>query len=133
MSFLPLDQQITFVKALPSSCGVFSGSAIYLMPGVLWGLAGTIHPLTVAIPELLVKLWKSIEDKKLEDAVRLQGKVIDFTLTVMGLRQYGRSPMKDSLQMRDIPVKSFPRWPTKDLSSEDRKKLEVALKTAMAG
>ncbi|MDP6558752.1 MAG: dihydrodipicolinate synthase family protein [Candidatus Binatia bacterium] len=104
-----------------------------LKPGVLWGLAGTIHPLMVAIPELLVKLWKSIEDRNLEEAVRLQGKVIDFTLMVMGMRQYGRSPLRDSLQMRDLPVKSFPRWPTKDLSAEDRKKLEATLKAAMEG
>ena len=132
MSFIPLDQQLSFVRALPPSCAVFSGSAVYLMPGVLWGLAGSIHPLTVAIPELLVKLWHAIEERKLEDAVRLQGQVIEFTGTVADLaRQFGRSALRESLRLRGLPVRSFPRWPTKDLPAADRRRLETALQAAM--
>ena len=132
MSFIPLDQQLAFVQALPSSCSVFSGSAIYLMPGVLWGLAGSIHPLTVAVPELLVRLWQTIEERDLEKAVDLQGKVIGFTGVVAELaRQYGRSALRESLKMRGLPIQAFPRWPTKDLSAADREKLESRLRAAV--
>ncbi len=133
MSFVPLEQQLSFVRALPPSCAVFSGSAVYLMPGVLWGLAGSIHPLTVAIPELLVKLWRSIEIRNLEEAVRLQAQVINFTATVADLaRQCGRSVLRECLRMRELPIRSFPRWPTKELATPDRKKLQDALKSALA-
>jgi dihydrodipicolinate synthase/N-acetylneuraminate lyase len=102
------------------------------MPGVMWGLAGAIHPLTVAIPELLVKLWRSIESKSLEEAVRLQGQVMDFTNAVTSLsRHYGRSVLRDSLRMRDLTIRSFPRWPTRDLAPADRQKLETALKSVL--
>lgn len=132
MSFIPLEQQLAFVRALPPSCAVFSGSALYLMPGVLWGLAGSIHPLTVAIPELLVKLWRSIESRNLEEAVRLQGQVIDFTAAVADLaRQTGRSVLRESLRLRELPIQSFPRWPTKELPPADRKRLADALKSAL--
>jgi dihydrodipicolinate synthase/N-acetylneuraminate lyase len=134
MSFIPLDQQMAFVRGLPQSCAVFSGSAVYLMPGVMWGLAGAIHPLTVAIPELLVKLWNAIQEGKLEDAVRLQERVMDFTNDIIALsRQYGRSVVRESLRMRGLEIRSFPRWPTKDLAPADRKKLEAVMKTAMEG
>jgi dihydrodipicolinate synthase/N-acetylneuraminate lyase len=132
MSFIPLDQQMAFVRALPASCSVFSGSAVYLMPGVLWGLAGAIHPLTVAIPELLVKLWRAIEGKNLEEAVRLQERVMDFTNDIIALsRQYGRAVLRESLCMRDLNIRSFPRWPTKDLEPGDRKKLTATLNAAL--
>jgi dihydrodipicolinate synthase/N-acetylneuraminate lyase len=113
---------------------VFSGSAVYLMPGVMWGLAGAIHPLTVAIPELLVKVWNAIQDKKLEEAVRLQERVMDFTNDIIALsRQYGRSVVRESLRMRGLNIRTFPRWPTKDLAPADRKKLETVMKTVMEG
>ncbi len=132
MSFIPLDQQLSFVRTLPPSCAVFSGSAVYLMPGVLWGLAGSIHPLTVATPELLLRLWGAIGERSLEEAVRLQGRVIEFTGTVADLaRQYGRSVLRESLRLRGLPIHSFPRWPTKELAAADRKRLETALKAAL--
>ncbi|HWP57790.1 MAG TPA: dihydrodipicolinate synthase family protein [Candidatus Acidoferrales bacterium] len=132
MSFIPLEQQIAFVRALPSSCAVFSGSAVHLMPGVLWGLAGAIHPLTVAIPELLVKLWRAIEGNDLERALGLEERVIDFSNDIVSLsRTYGRAVLRESLRMRDLPIRSFPRWPTKELEPADRKKLASALKAAL--
>lgn len=128
MSFIPLDQQLAFVRALPSTCAVFSGSATLLMPGCLWGLAGAIHPLTVAIPELLVKLWDAVEARRFEEAVEFQRRVIEFTAVIADLqRACGRSVLRESLKLRKLPVRAFPRWPTKDLSSDDMKKLKNAL------
>jgi len=134
MSFIPLDQQLAFVRALPPSCAVFSGSATVIMPGILWGIAGSIHPLTVAIPELLVKLWNAVEEGKLEEAVELQRRVIEFTAVVADLqRVYGRSVLRESLKLRDLPVRAFPRWPTKDLTPEHLSKLKKALADTQSG
>ena len=134
MSFIPLDQQLAFVRALPPSCAVFSGSATVIMPGILWGIAGSIHPLTVAIPELLVKLWNAVEEGKLEEAVELQRRVIEFTAVVADLqRVYGRSVLRESLKLRDLPVRAFPRWPTKDLAPEHLGKLKKTLADTQSG
>ena len=131
MSFIPMDPQLAFVRALPDTCAVFSGSASLIMPGVLWGLAGAIHPLTVAIPEMLVNLWDATVGGKLEQAVELQRRVIEFTATIGSLqRAAGRAVLRDSLKLRDLPVVSFPRWPTKDLSAEQTTMLKNALATA---
>ena len=131
MSFIPPDQQLAFVRALPASCAVFSGSATLIMPGVLWGIAGSIHPLTVAIPELLVNLWDATVTGKLQEAVELQRRVIEFTAVISDLqRTAGRSVLRESLKLRDLPVVDFPRWPTKDLSSEQSGRLRNALATA---
>ena len=132
MSFIPMDQQLAFVRALPPSCAVFSGNAGSLMPGCLWGVAGSIHPTTVAIPETLVKLWNAIEERNLELAVDLQKKVVDFNATVGGLcNQYGRTPLRESLKMRGLPIRSFPRWPTREMPDADMKKLEAAIKAVV--
>ncbi len=131
MSFIPLEQQLAFVRALPSSCAVFSGSATLIMPGVLWGLAGSIHPLTVAIPELLVNLWDATTTGKMEEAVELQRRVIEFTAVIGDLqRTAGRSVLRESLKLRDLPVVDFPRWPTKDLNGEQATRLRNALAVA---
>ncbi|MCY4439127.1 MAG: dihydrodipicolinate synthase family protein, partial [Deltaproteobacteria bacterium] len=126
-----LEQQLAFVRALPASCAVFSGSATLIMPGVLWGLAGSIHPLTVAIPELLVNLWDATTTGKLEEAMELQRRVIEFTAVIGDLqRTAGRSVLRESLKLRDLPVVDFPRWPTKDLNSEQATRLKNALAVA---
>lgn len=131
MSFIPLEQQLVFVRALPASCAVFSGSATLLMPGALWGLAGSIHPLTVAVPELLVNLWDATLAGRLREAVELQRRVVEFTAVVSDLqRAVGRSVLRESLKLRDLPVVSFPRWPTRDMSSEQAAKLKNALAAA---
>lgn len=131
MSFIPLEQQLAFVRALPASCAVFSGSATLIMPGALWGLAGSIHPLTVAIPELLVNLWDATLAGRLREALELQRRVIEFTAVVSDLqRAVGRSVLRESLKLRDLPVVSFPRWPTRDMSGEQAARLRNALAAA---
>lgn len=131
MSFIPLEQQLAFVRALPASCAVFSGSATLIMPGALWGLAGSIHPLTVAIPELLVNLWDATLAGRLREALELQRRVIEFTAVVSDLqRAVGRSVLRESLRLRDLPVVSFPRWPTRDMSGEQAARLRNALAAA---
>lgn len=128
MSFIPMDPQLAFVRALPETCSVFSGSASLIMPGVIWGLAGAIHPLTVAIPEMLVNLWDATVAGKLAEAVELQKRVIEFTATIGVLqRAAGRGVLRDSLKLRNLPVVDFPRWPTKDLSADQTAMLKKAM------
>ena len=98
---------------------------------MLWGIAGSIHPLTVAIPELLVNLWDATVTGKLQEAVELQRRVIEFTAVISDLQRVaGRAVLRDSLKLRDLPVVDFPRWPTKDLSSEQSGRLRNALAVA---
>jgi dihydrodipicolinate synthase/N-acetylneuraminate lyase len=87
--------------------------------------------LTVAVPELLVNLWDATTTGKLEEAVELQRRVIEFTAVIGDLqRTAGRAVLRESLKLRDLPVVDFPRWPTKDLSSEASGKLRNALAAA---
>ena len=87
--------------------------------------------MTVAIPELLVNLWNATTTGRLEEAVELQRRVIEFTAVVGDLqRAAGRSVLRESLKLRDLPVVDFPRWPTKDLNSEQAARLKNALAAA---
>ena len=75
--------------------------------------------------------WNATTTGKLEEAVELQRRVIEFTAVIGDLqRTAGRAVLRESLKLRDLPVVDFPRWPTKDLSSEQATRLKNALAAA---
>lgn len=125
-----LEVALSYLNQLPSDFSVF-GLATSLMPGALYGIRGTIIPPMNAYPELGVSLWKALEEKKLDEALKLQMRMNELQKTMRQLgRVYGRAAQLEAIRLRGLAVKKFPRWATKPLAEQDRQKLAIALKQA---
>jgi dihydrodipicolinate synthase/N-acetylneuraminate lyase len=125
-----LEIALAYLSQLPSDFSIF-GLASSLLPGVLYGVRGTIIPPMVAFPELGVALWKALEGRRLDEALNLQMKMNELQITMRKLgRLYGRSVQLEAIRLRGLPVKKFPRWTTKTVPPEDRANLAAALKKA---
>jgi len=118
-----LETALTYLSQLPQDFAVY-GLASALMPGALYGVRGTIIPPMNAFPELAVALWKAMEDRRLEEALKLQKQINDLRGNMRKLvRAYGLATHCEAVRLRGFPIKKFPRWTTKALADSDRELL----------
>jgi dihydrodipicolinate synthase/N-acetylneuraminate lyase len=77
-----------------------------------------------AFPELAVALWKAMEDRRLEEAFKLQKQINDLRGNMRKLvRAYGLATHCEAVRLRGFPIKKFPRWTTKAMADSDRELL----------
>ncbi len=123
-----LDGALSYLNQMPEDFLVY-GLASGLMPGVLYGIKGTIVPTMISFPELSAALWRALEEKKLEEALALQVKVNEVRKTMRDLRPlYGEAVQCEAMRLRGLRVKRFPRYATKPLTAEHRSLLESAMR-----
>jgi dihydrodipicolinate synthase/N-acetylneuraminate lyase len=121
---------LEYVRLFPPDVSVFTGNAdiFGLVP---FGLAGMINPPTSFLPELCVELWNALEKRDYEKAIAVQSRVnMAWSLVSNAFRRYGRSALGELIRMRGFPVKRFPKWETKEMSSADREALRAEVKNA---
>jgi dihydrodipicolinate synthase/N-acetylneuraminate lyase len=100
-----------------------------MMPGMLVGVRGSIAAGTpVTVPESGVELVKAIWAKNYDLALKIQTLILEHTDRLAVLRQYGRRTTLEGLRLRGIPVKEYPRWPTREMSAEHLKLYETNMK-----
>jgi dihydrodipicolinate synthase/N-acetylneuraminate lyase len=125
-----LELALNYVQQLPEDIGVY-GLASALLPGVLYGIRGTIVPTMISFPELAVSLWRALEEKDLDEALALQTRMNGIRNTMRTLRRtYGEAVQREAIGLRGLSVKRFPRWTTRPFSPEDRDVLARALREA---
>lgn len=96
-----------------------------LFPGMLVGIKGSISPPLASYPELGVSLIKAIDERDWATATALQVKLYEYASFRGSLSsKYGRSVFTETMRLRGINVKRYPRWPTKPWTSEDREALK---------
>ena len=118
-----LETALTYLSQLPQDFAIY-GLASALMPGALYGVRGTIIPPMNAFPELAVALWKAMEDRRLEEAFKLQKQINDLRGNMRKLvRAYGLATHCEAVRLRGFPIKKFPRWTTKAMADSDRELL----------
>lgn len=123
-----LEAALGFMQAMPKDFALY-GLASTLMPGVLYGVRGTIVPTMISFPELAVSLWRALERRELEEALALQLRMNEIRKTLRELRaRYGEAVQTEALRLRGLKVKRFPRWTTKPLTPEDREILIQAMR-----
>lgn len=111
---------LDYVTLFPSDVSVFTGNAdiFGLVP---FGVAGMINPPTSFVPELCVELWRALEKEDYTGAVALQRRVNTVARIVIGnIKRHGRAIVAETFRMRGLPIKRFPKWETKPLTSEVR-------------
>jgi dihydrodipicolinate synthase/N-acetylneuraminate lyase len=117
LSYASPEMMLQYVERLPERVAVYSGSTMYLLTTVPFGVRGAINPLAVLFPELAVSIWNAINDKNWELAFKLQDKVNRASLGISKIfKQSGRSLYKEGLRMMGYNVEVFPRWEAMDLS-----------------
>jgi 4-hydroxy-tetrahydrodipicolinate synthase len=121
---------LEYVRLFPPDVSVFTGNAD-LFGVVPFGVAGMINPPTSFLPELCVELWRSLKEKRYEQAVELQARVNTAARLVgSALRRYGRSALREAFKMRGFAIKRFPKWETKPMPKEACEELMMELKNA---
>jgi 4-hydroxy-tetrahydrodipicolinate synthase len=99
-----------------------------MIPGMLLGVKGSIAAgAPVTVPEVGVQLIEAIWAKDYDRALKLQVLMLEHGDRTAVLRQYGRRTTFEGLRLRGIPVKEYPRWPTKPMTAEHLKLYEDSI------
>jgi dihydrodipicolinate synthase/N-acetylneuraminate lyase len=118
---------LRYLAEMPSSFSLFGLSSSF-MPAALYGMRGTIVPPQSSYPELPVALWAAIQNGDLDAALKIQMRINTLSRTMSRLsRIYGRAAQCEALRMRGFKIERFPRWKTKEFSTQDREALRDAL------
>lgn len=119
-----LDTLLQHLRTLAPTFDVFAGSIECLLPTVPYGLAGVTSAACSAFPELSVALWESMSSHDYETAFPRQRQLNDLTAVLeRHVLTSGRTVYRDTLRMRGLSIKRYPRWPSQDLEEEGRNRL----------
>jgi len=124
-----LEEALQYLRAIPGFAA-FALSSV-LMPGMLQGIRGTVSPPLTLVPELAVDLVSAIDERRDEEATRLQVLVTEVEVALVRLwKKYGRGAFAEGLRALGFRIKQYPRWPTVELPDEDREELLDVLRRA---
>lgn len=118
-------QAMNYLRALSRDFNLFIPINT-MLPAMLIGVKGSIAAGTpVTVPESGVALVDAIWAKDYDRALKIQVLILEHTERCAPLRQYGRRITLEGLRLRGLPVKEYPRWPTKEMSAEHLKLYEA--------
>ena len=123
-----IDQAVEYLDTLGKDFNVFI-PVNQLIEGMAKGVCGSIAAgVPVTVPEVGVALVAAIKAGDDARAKALHAAMSEHSKRTSKLREYGRSTTRVGLQLRGIPVKEYPRWPTRDLTVEDRAMMDSSIK-----
>lgn len=112
------------VRDTDDDFAVFAGNAGYLLPALSVGARGATLALANAMPEQCCKLVSLFKEGKLDEAKKLQLKIIEINAAVTG--KYGVPGLKYALDLLGYQG-GYPRRPLKPLSHKDREAIKEIL------
>lgn len=119
-----VDQAVQYLRVLTREFTIFI-PITQMLPGMLIGVKGSIAAgAPVTVPEAGVQLIEAIWAQDYERAQKLQVLLLEHGERMAPLRQYGRRTTLEGLRLRGLPVKEYPRWPTKPMTAEHLKLYE---------
>ena len=121
---------LNYQRVISTGFKVFCSVGL-LMPGLLYGLSGSISPPMASFPELGVAFVKAAETKDYAKALAIHKKIVDLNLVIKKLeKKIGRAIQAECIRLRGLKIKRYPRWETVALNSEERQELREAYKAA---
>jgi dihydrodipicolinate synthase/N-acetylneuraminate lyase len=99
-----------------------------LVPGMAWGVGGTISPPLAPWPELGVELIRTIDARDWTAAIALQRRVFALSDCLAPFKAHGRGTQGEMFKARGFPVAQYPRWPTMPFTDDERASLRAALR-----
>lgn len=98
-----------------------------LLPGLMIGQTGTVSPpLTLAI-KVGVALIAAVDRGDLEEAMRIQLRLLRFHQQLRSIKQFGRALQAEGLRYIGFPVRQYPRWPGDEMTGEAKAVLHQAI------
>jgi dihydrodipicolinate synthase/N-acetylneuraminate lyase len=123
-----IDLAVSYLRVLSREFIIFI-PITQMLPGMLIGVAGSIAAGTpVTVPEAGVQLIEAIWAKDLDRAQKIQVLMLQHGERMAPIRSYGRRITLEGLRLRGLAVKEYPRWPTRQLSTEHMKLYEDNMK-----
>ncbi|MGE5593094.1 MAG: dihydrodipicolinate synthase family protein [Betaproteobacteria bacterium] len=104
---------------------VLAGSAGFFLDLLLEGGVGGVLSLANVFPEECVKLYNAFKEGKLEEAKRLNEKIVDLNKKVSGFG--GVAAVKSAMELAGY-VGGDPRHPLKPLTPEQKRTLEANIR-----
>ena len=117
------------VRSSPEDFSVLAGSAGFMLPSLAVGAAGVIAALGNIMPERCCTLYKLFQDKKLEEAKRLQHAILEINFTVTA--GMGVPALKAAMDMLGFKG-GFVRKPLQELSDEKKAIVEDVIQRCVA-
>ena len=125
-----LQDNLNYQRIISPDFRVFCSAAL-LIPGILYGLSGSISPPMASFPELGVALVRAAKAKDYAQALELHKKIVDLGLVIKKFeKKVGRGIQGECIRLRGLKVKRYPRWETASLNDEERQELREAYKAA---
>lgn len=123
-----IDQAVNYLRVLSREFIIFI-PITQMLPGMLVGVKGSIAAGTpVTVPEIGVQLIEAVWAGDHDRAQKIQVLLLAHGERMAPLRQYGRATTREGLRLRGLPVKEYPRWPTKPMTAEHLKLYEENMK-----
>ena len=123
-----IDQAVEYLDTLGKDFNVFI-PVNQLIEGMAKGVCGSIAAgVPVTVPEVGVALVAAIKAGDDARAKAINARMSEHSKRTSKLREYGRSTTRVGLQLRGLPIKEYPRWPTRDLTAEDRDLMDRSIK-----
>lgn len=124
-----LEQALRYLRVLGKDFSIFIPVG-HLLPGMLLGVTGCIAAgLPVVVPEIGVALVEAMWAGDLARAQSIQLRLFEHSERTAALRKYGGpTTTLVGLQLRGLPIKQYPRWPTKPMTDEHRALMERNIK-----
>src|SRR5437762_128993 len=114
-----LDRVLQYLRAVPDSWAVISGSIECLLPVVPYGLSGICSVGASPFPDLCVGLWNLVEQSQYEEAFQRQLQLNEIVAIVdRYTANHGRGVLAEVFRMRGIHITKYPRWPTLELDEK---------------
>jgi len=125
-----LINNLNYQRMVSPDFKVFCSVSI-LIPGILYGLSGSISPPMASFPELGVACVKAAAEKDYAQAIDLHKKITDLNMVIKKLeKKVGRGIQAECIRLRGLNVKRYPRWKTASLNDEERQELRAAFRAA---
>lgn len=114
-----LDRVLQYLRSVPESWAIVSGSIECLLPAVPYGLAGISSVSASPFPDLCVELWNLVEQSQYQEAFARQHQLNEI-VAVMDryAATHGRGILREVFRMRGIQLARYPRWPTQELTEK---------------
>jgi len=130
LAFTDLERAMRYIEMLPSDFAVFALPST-LIPGLLWGVKGTINPPMSAFPELGLELTQLVDEGRLTEALHLQKKILTLLKRLRRLAvTFGKSVHCETLRARGFRIKHFPRYASRSVGENEREEIRQALAEA---
>ncbi|MHC1759997.1 MAG: 4-hydroxy-tetrahydrodipicolinate synthase [Negativicutes bacterium] len=97
-----IGQIIELIRRVGDKIAVLSGEEFFAVAEMIIGAKGAVMASANAIPEVWVKMWKLVEDKKINEAIQMNSRYFPFFKAIF--LETNPGPLKAAMKMMGLPA-----------------------------